>query len=226
METGSQCGEKSQSGSNTVSTDRDRTLQPPRIWREVPIDDTPDYNTVITWGDSDDEAGDCPTNTNLAAVSKKTESLVKKACTKRLINSACLQTRNVSPLPQVAATRTPQLDSFIKPEVPQLVKTSDKEWARLQTFVLNALAPLTLLLEIDAKGETISHDQALEAAKAATQLIGNASAQISHVQRSKVLTHLNKSLLPLQEEDTNSEDVAPLYLGRSLPASQRTWWTK
>ena len=31
--------------------DRERTLQPPRVWHEVPIDDTLDYNEVITWGD-------------------------------------------------------------------------------------------------------------------------------------------------------------------------------
>ena len=213
METGSRCGEEARSGSNAVPSGRERTSQPPRIWHEVPVDDTPNYNEVITWRDSNDEAEDRPTTSNLAAVSEKTESLVKEACTKRLINSARLQTRNVFPLPQVAATRTPQLDSFIKPEVPQLVKTSDKEWARVQTFVLDALAPLTSLLEADAKGETISHDQALEAAKAATQLIGNASAQISHTRRSKVLTHLNKSLLPLLEEDTNFEDVAPSLFG-------------
>ena len=59
----------------------------------------------------------------------------------------------------------PQLDSFIKPEVPQLVKMSDKEWARLQIFMLDALSSL---LESDAKGETVSHNQVLEAAKAAT----------------------------------------------------------
>ena len=213
VETGSRCGEEARSGSNAVPTGRERTSQPPRVWHEVPVDDTPDYNEVITWRDSDDEAEDCPTTSNLAAVSEKMESLVKEACTKRLINSSRLQTRNVFPLPQVATTRTPQLDSFIKPEVPQLVKTSDKEWARVQTFVLDALAPLTSLLEADAKRETISHDQALEAAKAATQLIGNASAQISHTRRSKVLTHLNKSLLPLLEEDTNFEDVAPSLFG-------------
>ena len=98
---------------------------------------------------------------------------------------------------------------------------SDKEWARLQTFVLDALTSLTSLLESDAKGETISHDQALEATKAATQLIGNPSAQISHTQRSKMLTHLNKMLLPLLEEDANVEEwtLPPLYSGRSLPAS-------
>ena len=72
------CGETAQSGSNAVSTDRERTLQPPRIWHEVPIDDTLDYNEVITWGDSDKEAGDRPTTTNLATVSEKTESYSRK----------------------------------------------------------------------------------------------------------------------------------------------------
>ena len=99
METGSRCGEKAWSGSNAVPTDRERTSQPPRVWHEVPVDDTPDYNEVITWRDLDDEAEDRPTTTNLAAVPEKMESLVKEACTKRLVNSACLQTRNVFPLP-------------------------------------------------------------------------------------------------------------------------------
>ena len=63
----------------------------------------------------------------------------------------------------MAAIRTLQLDSFIKPEISQAVKTVDKELARLQTFVLDALAPLTSLLESDAKGESITHSQALDA---------------------------------------------------------------
>ena len=65
VETGSRCGEKARSGSNAVPTDRERTSQPPRVWHEVPVDDTPNYNEVITWRDSDDEAEDCPTTTNL-----------------------------------------------------------------------------------------------------------------------------------------------------------------
>ena len=134
-------------------------------------------------------------------------------CTKRLPNNAHLQTRNAFPLPQVAAARTPQVDSFIKPEISQAVKTVDKELARLQTFVLDALAPLTSLLESDAKGESITHSQALDATKAATQLLGNASAQITHVWRTKVLTQLNKSLLPLLEEDSNFDEVAPSLFG-------------
>ena len=58
VETGSRCGEKAQSGSNAVPTNRERTSQPSRVWHEVPADDTPDYNKVITWRDSDDEAED------------------------------------------------------------------------------------------------------------------------------------------------------------------------
>ena len=50
VETSSRCGENAQSGSNAVSTDRERTSQPPRVWHEVPIDDTRDYNELITWG--------------------------------------------------------------------------------------------------------------------------------------------------------------------------------
>ena len=148
---------------------RERTLLLPRAWDEAPVGKTPDYNELLTWGDSDEK--EHPTTTNLAAVSEKTESLFKEACTKRLLNSARLQIRNVFTLPHVATARTPQLDSFIKLEIPQPVKMSDKEWARLQTFVLDALAPLTSLLETDAKEEIISHDQALEAAKAAIQLL-------------------------------------------------------
>ena len=211
--------------SNATPQDSERNSGPSRAWDKIPVDETPDYNELFAWGDSDNE--ECPISSNLAAVSESTASLVKEACTKRLPNGARLQTRNAFPLPQVVATRTPQLDSFIKLEVSQPVKSSDKEWARIQTFVLDALAPLTSLLETDSKGEapltslletdskgeTITHDQALDAAVTAVQLLGNASAQITHGRRTKVLTHLNKSLLPLLEEDDNFKDVAPSLFG-------------
>ena len=197
--------------SNATPRDGERNSGPSRAWDEIPVEETPDYSELLAWGDSDNE--ERPISSNLAAVSESTESLVKEACIKRLPNNARLQTRNAFPLPQVVATRTPQLDSFIKLEVSQPIKTLDKEWARIQTFVLDALAPLTSLLETNSKGETITHDQALEAAVTAVQLLGNASAQITHGRRTKVLTHLNKSLLPLLEEDDNFKDVAPSLFG-------------
>ena len=80
--------------------------------------------------------------------------------------------------------------------------------------------PLIFLLENDAKEETITHNQALDVT---IELLGNASAQISHVWRTKVITHLNKSLLPLLEENSNFGEVAPPYFGLEFAQNQKSW---
>ena len=46
-----------------------------------------------------------------------------------------------------------QLDPFIRSEISTGVKSVDKDFARIQTFVLDAMAPLSTLLD---KGETLS----------------------------------------------------------------------
>ena len=88
----------------------------------------------------------------------------------------------------MAATRTPQLDSYLKSEIPQQVKTADRDLAKIQTFVLDSLAPLTHLIELDAQGHEVSHSQTINAVKAAIELIGNANAKISHLCRTKVIS--------------------------------------
>ena len=74
-------------------------------------------------------------------------------------------------------------------------------------------------MELDAQGHEINHSEAIGATKAAIELIGNANAKISHLRRKKVISQLNKSLLPLVEEDSNFGEVAPPCSARSLPAS-------
>ena len=59
-------------------------------------------------------------------------------------------------VPQVAATRTPQLDSFDKLEIVPADKTIDSELATIQTFALDVLAPLTSLLKSNAKERPLS----------------------------------------------------------------------
>ena len=88
--------------SKATPRDSERNSGPCRAWDEIPVDETPNYNELFAWRDSDNE--ECPISSNLAAVSESTESLVKEACTKRLPNSARLQTRNAFLLPQVVAT--------------------------------------------------------------------------------------------------------------------------
>ena len=112
----------------------------------------------------------------------------------------------------MATTRTPQLDSYLKSEISQQAKTGDKDLAKIQTFVLDPLAPLTHLIELDAQGHEISHSQAINAAKAAIQVIGNSSAKI-RPPSDKGYFSIKKPLLPPTEEDSNFEGVAHSLFG-------------
>ena len=169
-----------------------------------------DCSEVLHFNDSDNE-GQLPCK--LVKVSEATETFLKGSCATCFPNSGRLQIRDAYSLPQVPATRTPQLDSYLKPEISQQGKVADKELAKVQTFILDSLAPLSHLMELDAQGHEISHNEALSAARAAIELIGNANAKISHLRWTKVISQLNKSLLPLVEEDSHFGEVAPSLFG-------------
>ncbi len=77
----------------------------------------------------------------------------------------------------VPATRTPRLDQFLRTEIPQATRTPDKDLSKLQMFVLDALAPLTTLLETDVN--TLTPEHLNKATTAAVQLLGNANGHIS-----------------------------------------------
>ena len=101
----------------------------------------------------------------------------------------------------------------IKTEVSGGIKTADKELAKIQTFALDAIAPLTAILEADAKDKDWTREQLIGATKAALQLIGNTSAKISHLRREKVVSHINQALMPIMQEEVNFEDSAPSLFG-------------
>ena len=86
----------------------------------------------------------------------------------------------------MTATKVPVLDAYMKPEVSQNIKTADKELGTIQSAVLDAMAPLTSIVEADARGDKVTHKQAVNAAKAAIELVGNASARINHHRRTKI----------------------------------------
>lgn len=74
-------------------------------------------------------------------------------------NDTRKKVRKSYPLPKVAATRPPQLDAFLKQEVSTSTKAADKELAKVQALVLDVVAPLTYLLEADAKGDSLILEQ-------------------------------------------------------------------
>ena len=182
-----------------------------RSWADCMEDDeneTPDYEQEIRFEDEDSQG-----ETKLVEVSEKTKSFLEESCRQSLPNSSRIQTRSRFGLPKVAATRTPQLDPFMKTEVNSATKSTDKELARIQTFVLDSLAPLTSILECDNQGGSLSHEEVIIAVKTAVQLIGNTNAQISRLQREKVTCNINKGLLPLVKEEDNFKEAAPLLFG-------------
>lgn len=194
-------------GRASRSRSRPPTKRPKKSWadRMEDGDEPMDYSAQVTWPDSDEED-----NPNLQEVSEETRRILETSCLSRKSNSARLQVRNSYPLPKVVATRSLALDSYLKPELSTKVKQEDKELAKIQAFILDALAPLTSILE-ESGGDQDSG--VYQAAKAAVQLVGNASAKVSHLRRKKVVSGLNTSLMPLVEEDKNFSKAPPTLFG-------------
>ena len=169
-----------------------------------------DYSERIVFSDS--EAEDQP-NTRLVEVSEKTKKFLHEKCTRRVPNSDRKVLRDRYPLPKVPATRTPQLDTIMKPEASPATKATDKQLSKVQTLLLDSLAPLTSLLENHHRGETLDHKRVIQAVRTAIELIANANANMSHLRRERVVSDLNKALLPIVRDDSNFKEAAPLLFG-------------
>ena len=93
--------------------------------------------------------------------------------------------RSRYPLPKVVATKTPSLDLFMRSKISTGAKALDKDLTKIQTFVLDSMAPLTALLE---RGDTMDCLAVQEAASIAMELLGNANARILRLCREKIVT--------------------------------------
>ena len=97
--------------------------------------------------------------------------------------------------------RHPAWTDFLKQELAAATKSADKEMTKIQTFVLDAVAPLTATM-LEAE-ETLNKEEALTAAGTALELLGNANARISRLRHEKVMQDLNKVLQPLEKQDAS-----------------------
>ena len=160
-------------------------------------EETPDFNEDLTFPD-DDEANDT------FEVCDKTEKFLEECCTQPLPYARRTQIRNkLGGLPRASSTRTPKMDGFLKSEVSTLTKSLDKDLARIQHHMLDALGPLSAIVDADYRGESLSHQEVLTAVKGACRLLGNASCRLSQL-RKEVISEVKKSLVPLvKQEDFN-----------------------
>ena len=112
-----------------------------RCWADVPVDEVPDYSAPLVWEDDVEEA-----TQPLRQVSENTAKALKTAFSRPLANQARLQARKPYSFPNVEATKCPKLDSAAKQLLSKEQKQSDGALAKLQTLVLDAVAPLVHLV--------------------------------------------------------------------------------
>ena len=77
---------------------------------------------------------------------------IKAAFEKPLPNAARLQTRKIYSFPMIEDTKCPKLDTVVKQNLSKDVKDSDVNVAKLQTLMLDAVAPLVHILEEAQRG--------------------------------------------------------------------------
>ena len=103
------------------------------------------------------------------------------------------------------------------------VRSTDQSFARLQALILDAVGPLTDLMERMA-GTSEEEDHAgidlqvvEDAVHSALAFLGNAATQFSTYRRTKILEEYNKDLVSFSEEmEPELRAAAPLLFGSSF----------
>ncbi len=153
----------------------------------------------------------------LRPVPECTRRFLTERFSKPLPNEARLRVRRQFALPDVEATKVPQMDFFVKSHASNAAKSTDRELAKLQALINDGIAPITAILTKGDKEESMSGDEVLKAAESAAELLGNASAKLSQLRREKLTSDFNKSLLPLVKSGMDFSEASPRLFGAEFP---------
>ena len=104
------------------------------------------------------------------------------------------------------------MDKVIKSRLSAVTKSRDKQMAKQQALFLDAVGPVTFILEEAAKGE-LTQKAAIEAAQTALKLLGNASMQANRERRKQALQSMNARLSDMAEDDSIFKGAAPALFG-------------
>ena len=205
----------------------------PRVRRESPAVPVPEPSSRIegtSWAEEmdirdpiedeevEEEAGSSRDEVRLVEVGPRTEEHIKRSFVS-MTNNDRRQLRNKFALPKVAVTKTPSLDPVMAAQCSKSTKANDKVLARLQALTLDAVGPLTDILEKLNSGEAeIDTDEVGYAVESAITLIGNASSQMSVLRRQKILEEYNRDLLSFaQDREDEFTKAAPQLFGAQFP---------
>ena len=97
------------------------------------------------------------------------------------------------------------------------MKNQDTELLKIQALTLDAVGPLTYLVEVSSLegAESIPAKNVIEVLRT---VLGSAPAHIFYLRRRKILTELNPDLKDLTEKDNLFKDATLLLFGESFKA--------
>ena len=183
---------------------------------------------VPTWAERmelETEAGD---EIRRVKVCEETELVLQKAFVP-LKNQDHRALRRQYLVPDMPLTMAPKLDKVMAAECVPAVRSSDQTLARLQALVLDAVGPLTDLLErinrsVPSEGQEDEEEQGVDlqsiggdSVQSALAFLGNAATQFSAYRRTKILEEYNKDLVSFSEEvEPALQAAAPLLFGQSF----------
>ena len=170
----------------------------------------------LTWAermDLEDELSEVPDNTtdersggdkaHLTQVQESTKDFLRKAFVP-MNNAERRQLRQQFIIPDAMFTASPRLDKVMATECSKSTKSADQQLSRMQALFLDAVGPLSGLLDDINKGTEVTLDDMEGAVKAALTFMGNASSQCTSLRRVGILEEYNKDLVSFSQE---SEDL-------------------
>jgi len=130
----------------------------------------------------------------LTTVSQATEDFLHQAFTP-MGNSSRKELRSEFIVPNTAFTTAPWLDKSMREDCSKSVKSTDSQLSEIQAHFLDAVGPLTGLLESINSDTELSIEDVERAIRAALSFLGNASSRCTSQRRLGVLSEYNRDLV-------------------------------
>ena len=135
----------------------------------------------------------------LTKVHQSTEEFLRAAFTS-VSNVDRRQLRHRFIVPDTPFTAAPRLDKVMAAECSKNLKSADTSLSRIQALFLDAVGPLSDLLDKVNNNTELSVEDMEGAVKAALTFIGNASSQCTALRRTGILDEYNKDLVSFSQE--------------------------
>ena len=121
-------------------------------------------------------------------------------------------------VPDTTFTTAPWLDKSMKEDCSKSVRSSDSQLSEIQAHFLDAVGPLTGMLESINSGSVLNIEDVEQAVRAALSFLGNASSRCTSQRRLGILSEYNRDLVSFATESNELFSSATTTLfGPSFP---------